>query len=70
MFIRETEEYPCSLKGLIYPKDDRGWILPNSEPEIYFEIHYKAGIKHQELNLKVIEDLNQSLAQLRKQGIE
>ena len=65
----ESEKHPCYVRGLIFPKDERG-IMTSDEPEMFYEFRYKMGLKHQEAYQKLIDDLTASIEQFKKQGIE
>lgn len=66
----EIQDWPCSIKGNIYPSDEKGCIPPNSEPDIYYEFSYQKGVSHQEIYRRIIRDLTASLEQLIKQGLD
>jgi hypothetical protein len=64
----EVENYPKHQRANIYPKDERGWILPNSQPEILYEIRCVSEINWQEMFQKVIDDLTQTLNEFKARG--
>lgn len=70
MIESTTEKYPISLRGWIYPQDDNGYILPDSEPEIVFQVQAKKELKWQEIHRKLIADHTRSIEGLQKAGVE
>ncbi len=63
-------DLPYTTKGFIYPRGENNFILPDSEPEIWYEFHFKKGMPHQEAHKKLIRDLEESIVSLKAAGID